>query len=100
MGSCIEIPRCVNLNPQLSAGDQAKLNLAISNTCDYDIVVMLTIKNREGETLQNLTVELNASSEKQVEIAIGSPQPLVISGNWSVKGTTLKIPLEEIQVGS
>ncbi|MEM4041162.1 MAG: hypothetical protein QXM83_04995 [Ignisphaera sp.] len=99
LSACIEIPKCIELNSRLKPNDKNKLYVEILNTCEYDLVLSLYIGTRDNKSLYSFSIELNAKEKKHIEIPLEDYlNIIVISGEWGLKGTTLKIPLEEVVI--
>lgn len=99
LSACIEIPQCVKLSPGFKHDDKGRLYIEMSNSCDYSLLISLYIRDRGNNVLSSLSIELGAGEEKHVEIPLENTiDSVVVSGEWSLKGTSLKIPLNEITV--
>lgn len=96
MSACIEIPQCIELKPSTKREIGGALYIDVVNKCDYDLIVFLQIKDKQNQLLYSASIDLKASEEKRIEIPINLTNAVVISGEWSLKGTSLKLPLKEV----
>lgn len=96
---CIEIPECIAIVYRSEASSRGVLQVGIANSCNYDTVVFLNVKDRMNNVIYNTYIELKASEEKRIEVPVGQVnQKITLSSEWSLKGTTLKLPLKEITI--
>lgn len=96
MSMCIEIPQCVELKSCTQYGESSILCINMVNKCDYDLVVFLYLKDKQGLLLHSISTDLRALEEKNVELPIEIKRALIVSGEWSLKGTSLRLPLKEL----
>ncbi|MEM1644469.1 MAG: hypothetical protein QXL96_01135 [Ignisphaera sp.] len=96
MSACVEIPQCVELKPSTKKEAEGVLHINVINKCDYDLIVFLQIRNKQNQLLYSTSIDLKASEEKSVEVSMNLTNAAAISGEWSLKGTSLKLPLKEI----
>lgn len=96
MSACIDIPECIELKPSIKH-DENIVSIDIINKCDYDLFVHLYIKKKgeQDQVLQSVSIDIKASERKNVDIHLSDVKNLVISGEWGLKGTSLRLPLKE-----
>lgn len=96
MSACIEIPQCIELKPSFREAHEKILYLGLINRCDYDLIVYLQIRDEQNQLLYSSSIDLKTLEEKSIEIPLGVAKSITISGEWSLRGTALKLPLREV----
>lgn len=76
------------------------LQVKVKNSCDYDVVAHLYVKNRRGQVLHEVSVELGAYEERCLELVLESQDVASVTGTWGLRGTTLRLPIDEVRVAS
>ncbi|MCS7110738.1 MAG: hypothetical protein N3D82_04695 [Ignisphaera sp.] len=98
MSVCIDLPECIKLMPRPESSNKGRLRVDVANSCNYDTTVSLHVKDRMGNMIYNTSIELKAYEEKHIEIPVGREGRGTLSGEWSLKGTSLKLPLKEVAI--
>lgn len=94
---CI-VSRCIKLETKIIHRDRDFLCIKILNTCNHDVLVSLRIYFIDGGThlLHTTSINIEALKENYTEIMLTRANKILITGDWMVKGTMLKLPINEI----
>lgn len=72
------------------------LQVRVKNSCDYDVIVDLYVKNRRGQVLRKVSVELRGYEERCLELVLEVQDVASVSGTWSLRGALLRLPIGEV----